>query len=295
MSAPASPDNSSFASERPPPRNRVFMQLRLIATDIDGTLLGSHEVVSKRTIQALRAADEAGVEVVAATGRSHWSAAPLLEPIGCVRWLLASNGATVFDLQAMEVVERYPIDRSVVGSVVATLETEFGSLGYSWETTDGVFQNEMFRAIRSQLFPSRKIARRSTAVFEPGADELVKLMVLHPTLADLPWLDAAAPHMPDVVNCATSGLGFIEFTAFEADKGLALAALCERLGVAQDQTVSFGDQSNDLGMLRWAGRGYAMANASAPAVDAASHRAPHHLDDGVAQVVEQLLADQQTG
>lgn len=267
------------------------MQMRLIATDIDGTLLGADQVVSQRTIAALRAADEAGVNVVAATGRSHWSAVPLLEPIGCVRWLLASNGATLFDLEAMEVVERFPIHRAVVETVVSSLEGEFGSLGYSWETTEGVFQNEMFRAIRSRLFPSRKIARRSNASFEAGGEDLVKLMVLHPDLADLEWLEAAGPHVPADVNVATSGLGFVEFTAPEADKGLALAALCDRLGVAQHDTVSFGDQSNDLGMLRWSGRGYAMANASAPAVDAASHRAPHHLDDGVAQIVEELLSD----
>ncbi len=270
------------------------MDLRLIATDIDGTLLGPDHAVTERTIEVLNAARDAGVEVVAATGRSHWSAAPILEPIGCVRWLLASNGATVFDLEAGEVVDRFPIDRSIAADVVSTLGSEFGDLGYSWETTEGVFQDEGFRAIRSSLFPSLKIAKRSTVEFTPGTDDLTKMMVLHPEMADMEWFEASAPHMPETVNFATSGLGFVELTSQHADKGLALAALCERLDIAQEQTVSFGDQTNDLGMLRWAGRGYAMANANDHAVEAASHRAPHHLDDGVALVVEGLLADRST-
>lgn len=261
-----------------------------MATDIDGTLLGPDHVVTQRTIDTLRAAHEAGVEVVAATGRSHWSAVPLLEPIGCVRWLLASNGATLFDLSTGQIVAQSLLDRAVVRGVVTQLSSEFTGLGYSWETAEGVFQDEAFRAIRSTAFPSQKIARRSTVEFEPGADDLAKMMVLHPTLADVAWLEAARPCIPSELSFATSGLRFVEITSALADKGIALAALCERLGIRSEDTVTFGDQLNDLGMLRWAGRGYAMANAHAEAVEAASHRAPHHADDGVAQVVEDLLA-----
>lgn len=269
----------------------IVVDLRLIATDIDGTLLGPDHRVTQRTIEALRAASDAGVEVVAATGRSHWSAVPLIEPIGCVRWLLASNGATLFDLSTGEIVEQSLLDGDTVRTVATTLNDEFVGLGYSWETSEGVFQDEAFRAIRSRTFPSQKIARRATVEFEPGADELAKMMVLHPTLADTAWFEASRPHIPTHLSFATSGLAFVEITSALADKGIALAALCDRLGVAQQHTVTFGDQVNDLGMLGWAGRGYAMANAHAEAAEVASHRAPHHLDDGVAQIVEQLLAD----
>lgn len=266
-----------------------MVELRLVATDIDGTLLGPDHVVTQRTIDTLRAADAAGVEIVAATGRSHWSAVPLIEPIGCVRWLLASNGATLFDLSTGQIVEQSLLARDTVRTVVSGLNSEFSGLGYSWETAAGVFQDESFRAIRSTAFPSQKIARRSTVEFEPGADDLAKMMILHPTLADSAWLEASRPHIPAELSFATSGLGFVEVTSALADKGIALAALCDRLGVAREHTITFGDQQNDLGMLRWAGRGYAMANAHGEAIAAASHRAPHHEDDGVAQIVEELI------
>lgn len=267
-----------------------MVDLRLIATDIDGTLLGPDHVVTQRTIDALRAAREEGIEVVAATGRSHWSAVPLIEPIGCVRWLLASNGATLFDLATGEIAQQSLLDRETVRDLVTTLNNEFDGLGYSWETSEGVFQDEAFRAIRSTTFPSQKIARRSTVEFDPGADDLAKMMVLHPTLADTPWLEASRPYIPPNLSFATSGLAFVEITSALADKGIALSALCDRLGVAREHTVTFGDQVNDLGMLGWAGRGYAMANAHVEAAEVASHSAPHHLDDGVAQIVEQLIA-----
>lgn len=265
------------------------MDLKLVATDIDGTLLGPDHVVTDRTISSLRAAHEAGVEIVAATGRSHWSAVPLLEPIGCVQWLVASNGATLYDLKAAEVVDRFPLERDVVRKTTSALDEEFGEVGYSWETTDGVFQDETFRSLRSIMFPSTKIAKRSTVEFQPGAEELTKLMMLHRTLSDHEWFEAAAPFIPAEQSFSTSGTGFVELTSPQADKGIALASLCTRLGVAQEDTVSFGDQANDLGMLRWAGRGYAMANASDVALETAPYRAPHHLDDGVAQTVDELV------
>ena len=267
------------------------MDLQLVATDIDGTLLGPDHVVTERTISSLQAAHNAGVEIVGATGRSHWSAIPLLKPIGCVRWLLASNGATLYDIESDEIVEQFPLDRDVVCQVVESLLSEFGELGFSWETSEGVFQDEKFRELRSVRFPSYKLAKRPTVEFRPADDDLTKLMMLHRTLGDREWFDRASPFIPPDQSFSTSGTGFVELTSPSADKGVALAALCERLGVSQSGTVSFGDQINDLGMLRWAGRGYAMENAADEAREAASHIAPHHLEDGVAQVVDGLLVE----
>lgn len=263
----------------------------MIVSDIDGTLLGPDHVVTDRTIAALQAAHEDGVIVVGATGRSHWSAKPLLEPIGCVRWLLASNGATLYDMETHEIVRQHPIERDLARNLIRDLHATFEGVGFSWETPEGVFQDENFRAIRSGAVPSTKLSRRKTIEFDVDAAEIIKMMVLHPELADIPWLEAVQPLVPDELSFSTSGIAFVEVTAPAADKGVALAALCEELGVHQESTVTFGDQSNDLGMLSWAGRGYAMGNAHERAVEAASHRAPHHLEDGVAQVVEQLLID----
>lgn len=271
------------------------MDLKLVATDIDGTLLGPDHAVTERTIRSLRNAHEAGVEIVAATGRSHWSAAPLLEPVGCIRWLLASNGATLYDMESAEVVRRSPLDRQVVLDVISSLNEEFGEVGYSWETDQGVFQDETFRALRSIKFPSTKIAKRSTVEFEPGAEDLTKIMMFHRSMSDVEWFDAAAPFIPEGQSFSTSGTGFVELTSPEADKGVALAALCADLGNAQEDTIAFGDQANDLGMLRWVGKGYAMANASAVAKEAAPYEAPHHLEDGVAQVVDQLVRGSSVG
>lgn len=266
------------------------MDLKLVATDIDGTLLGPDHVVTERTIISLQSANEAGVEIVAATGRSHWSAALLLEPVGCIRWLLASNGATLYDMEAAEIVRRSPLDRQVVVDVTAALDDAFGEVGYSWESNEGVFQDETFRALRSIKFPSMKISKRSTVEFVPGAEDLTKIMMLHRTLSDQEWFEAAMPFIPDNQSFSTSGTGFVELTSPEADKGIALAALCADLGISQASTAAFGDQANDLGMLRWAGRGYAMANASAVAKEAAPYEAPHHLEDGVAQIVDSLVS-----
>ena len=90
---------------------------------------------------------------------------------------------------------------------------------------------------------------------------MVKLMLAHHMLVTYDWLDALEPHIPFGLSASTSGATFVEITSGEADKGAALARLCARLGVDRSATVAFGDQSNDLGMLRWAGRSFAMDNA----------------------------------
>ena len=85
------------------------------------------------------------------------------------------------------------------------------------------------------------------------------------------------------------GADAAEIGPAEVDKRAGLSWLCEHLGVDQADTIAFGDEGNDLTMLAWVGTGYAMANAPADVQAVADHVAPHHLDDGVAQVLETLI------
>jgi len=103
------------------------------------------------------------------------------------------------------------------------------------------------------------------------------------------WLAAVEPHMPEGVSVSTSGAQFVEVTAIDATKAEALRQLCDQLGVDRAHTIAFGDHANDLAMLRWAGTGFAMANAAEHVLAEADAVAPHHAEHGVAQVIEALL------
>ena len=265
--------------------------VKLIATDLDGTLFGPDHEVSDVTAEALRAVAALGVEVVVATGRSHWSAVPRLEHLGCVRWLIGSNGATVYDFEAGDVVIRRPLGADAVRAVVEGVGKQFPSVGYAWESPDGVFHSDRFvrnRKATDRRFP---IVERPTYEFNIDGPEILKLMIAHDLLTEYDWLDAMAVHVPDGLSASTSGASFVEITAANANKGAALRLLCEQLGVDRAETIAFGDHSNDLAMLHWVGTGYAMANGAARLLDIADAVAPPNHEHGVAQVLTSLFLE----
>ena len=102
-------------------------------------------------------------------------------------------------------------------------------------------------------------------------------------------LQVLEPHVPDGVELTSSGYGLVEVTGDGVHKAHALAVLCRRLGIDAGEVVALGDNRNDSEMLRWAGRGVAMGNAVPAAVVAADEQTAHHMDDGVAIVIEDVL------
>ncbi len=265
--------------------------MKLLASDLDGTLLDADSKISSRTEQMLRQAAASGVEIVAATGRSYRTAVPLFEGLDMVRWLLCSNGATIYDAQQGEVVSHAVIESEAAQRILSTTNV-LDDLGFAWETPSGRFRDEPMTKMMNERFGTDLVIDYTNAPpITEMADELIKVLIFHRELDHDELLDRLAATLGDGMSVSSSGFAFIEITADGAEKGSALARLCNDLGVAQADTVAFGDQRNDLGMIDWAGRGYAMANAHPELLALTDLRAPHHAEDGVAQVVEQLLAD----
>lgn len=258
---------------------------RLVATDLDGTLLGRDSRLSERTIAALRRAEAAGMHLVAATGRSHRTALPLVAPAGVFAHAVCSNGAVAYDIAARRVVDATPIDDAVTDAVAATVTAGLPGAGLAWESQEGFGLDRTFAALRPD---TAAIARAHGAVSPRG---VVKVMVAHAELTHDALLDALRSLLDSEVTVETSGAGFVEITAAGVDKAYGLARLCERLDRTPDEVLAFGDQPNDEAMLRWAGRGVAMANAHPRVLAVADEQAGHHADDGVAEVLETLFPD----
>jgi Cof subfamily protein (haloacid dehalogenase superfamily) len=263
--------------------------IRLIATDLDGTLFAPDHEVSDETARALRRAADRGVEVVVATGRSHWSAVPRLEHLECIRWIICSNGATVYDMAAGEIVLRRELTDEQSVAVTGSVAEQFPGVGFAWESPDGVFHTDRWIANRRAAGGKFGVTERPTKELDLIAESILKLMVAHHELTEYAWLDAVAPHVPAELSVSTSGAAFVEVTAPEANKGDAIRLLCADLGVDRTETIAFGDHSNDLGMLTWAGTGYAMGDAGPRIREAADATAPSNADHGVAQVLDVLF------
>jgi Cof subfamily protein (haloacid dehalogenase superfamily) len=265
--------------------------LRLVATDLDGTVLRSDGSVSTRTTAALRAAEDSGVMVVVATGRPPRWMRPIADALGHTGIAVCSNGAVVYDLHTDQVLEHTAIARDVVLAVAAAVRAAVPDVTFAVETRDAGFGREASYPIADD------VDEESSGILVGSLDQLasgdvVKLLVRHNTLDPDGLLDAArevAGELAELTHSSVTGL--LEISASGVTKAATLARIADRNQISAEDVVAFGDMPNDLPMLAWAGRGYAMANAHPDVLAAAEHRAPSNDEDGVAQIVEKLLAE----
>lgn len=281
------------------------MQYRLIALDLDGTLLGSRKEISPRTRAALAAARERSITVVIATGRTPHSARLFSRLVGGGP-VICCNGAAILDESGAYIIQKgiplAPLRRVLeLGSQEGLLTevytprgiyldrplvhaaTYFGwvkgkqsGLRAAWNLAR-LWQVNKMRPVRSLIRwaeqPNRPPALKAMLFGEPERLE---------SLAGR--LHREAPGL----ELSSSGRGNLEITAAGVSKGSGLAALGARLKIPREAMIAIGDSENDLEMLRYAGLGVAMGNAS-ERVKAAADRVTATCDeDGVAVVVEEV-------
>jgi hydroxymethylpyrimidine pyrophosphatase-like HAD family hydrolase len=269
--------------------------VRLVATDLDGTLLRADGTISDRTRAAIRDADAAGVRVVAATGRGWRSAVPLLEQVPEVTTAVCSNGALIRDIAGETTTDAFAMDIDHVDAVIDAVRHVMPGAGLAWELVTGGFG---FDPAYDALRPDSAAARPELVAERPphrgadhrDADPVLKLLVRHPVLGEAAALQVLQPVVPDGVELTSSGYGLVEVTDHGVHKAHALSVLCDRLDISAAEVVALGDNRNDVEMLRWAGRGVAMGNALPAAAAVADAVTAHHMDDGVAIVIEGVLA-----
>lgn len=274
--------------------------MRLLATDLDGTLLQPDGTVSHRNAEALQAARAAGWFVVIATGRPPFMVTELATSLGdSVTHGVMANGSVVATLPDLTVIRSVQFDIEVAVAVVRRLRAIDPGFGFALATNAG-FAHEPGFAERLPA-PQQVPASPDALVSAKGATEAIKLMVFHhahrahelltvlpPLLAPLP-APLLAPLLGEGLSVTHMGADCVEVGPAGIDKGTGLRHLCEVLGVAAADVVAFGDEFNDHEMLRWAGLGVAMANANETTRSIADEVTAANIDDGVALVIERLL------
>ena len=260
--------------------------VRLVASDLDGTLLRPDETVSERTRAALAAARDARITVVLVSGRPPRSLGPIAERIGVGGIAICANGALVWDLDTGTMVDSSPLAAELAARLVRTLREAIPGVLFAVEL-EGCFGREAGW--------SDGLVAAPPAVLEADALELIrgpviKLLVRHP---NLPFAEVAERARAAVGNDAVAtwaGLRLVEISAAGVTKAFALERLCHRLGVAAGEVVAVGDMPNDLAMLAWAGTAVAVANAAKEVLDAADEVTAANTEDGVALLLERILA-----
>lgn len=264
---------------------------RLVAFDLDGTLLNAESQVSDRTRALL--AELAGPDgrladghLVVATGRAFASANPRLEGLDQIRWIICDNGASLHDRHRDELVA-HDVIGPAANEFVDEVRQRIPGVTIGWGSlADGFAWTPEFAGI----FGVDPSARQVIAHDDPLPSDLLKVLLAHPDHPGDELLQMMATVETQGLTVTTSGLSFVEVSAPGIDKSVRLAELCRRLEVDRSETAAFGDAMNDHDMLRWVGTGYAMANAS-PQIKAVADAVTERTndDDGVAHTLETIF------
>ena len=259
--------------------------LKLVATDLDGTLLHTDGTVTERTRATLTAVEALGVTVVFVTGRPVRWMEPLWEHVGDHGLAVCSNGGIVYDVAARGVRSARPIPPEVGLQVAGLLREAMPGTAFAVEGTTGFGKEPAFLP-RNEPPPGTQVGPLE-AIF---GDATVKLLARHEERDPEEFWAEAESLVGHLVTTTWSSVGaLVEISGPGVTKASTLALLCEELGVSPDEVVAFGDMPNDLAMLQWAGTSYAMANAHPSVLALADRQAPSHEDDGVAAVLEELF------
>ncbi len=230
------------------------LQPRLVAVDLDGTLVPQSAGIDPEVVRAVSDLQERGAIVVAATGRSLSTTAPVARAAGMHEWAVVSNGAVIGTIDPERVVESRTFDATELLAALVPLipegtfavERPDGTFWSSRHFVDGGVATEIFEAPLAELAaqPVVRVIARSDAHLDAGLGYVAEHLGMHSIsfgVTDVAWLD----------------LGILGVT-----KATGLQTLCDRLGIAPAEVVAIGDSMNDIEMLDWAGFAVAMGHAS---------------------------------
>ncbi len=263
----------------------------LVALDVDGTIVDHDLGLTDRVRDAVRAVAAAGHHVVIATGRSLVSTRPVLDALGLVSgYVVCSNGAVTErigpDLPGgHEQVDVVTFDPS---AALELLRAELPDAAFAVEVADG-------GVLVAGSFPEGELSGgpgglRPVEFAELAGLAATRVVVRSPEHTPQDFLELVGRVGLAGVNYAVGWTAWLDLAPQGVTKASALELVRERLGVAPEATLAVGDGRNDVEMLRWAARGVAMGQGPAEVLAAAGEVAASVDDDGLADVLEGLLA-----
>jgi Cof subfamily protein (haloacid dehalogenase superfamily) len=265
--------------------------VRMIALDLDDTLLRSDLTISYRTRTAIKKAEAAGITVVLASGRIWEAMLPFVRFLGMHKrtgYLVCSNGTTIVESKSGKVVYEVCLPVEPALTAFNLLEAEGfavqlyeGGILYVSRTNEFTEYDKKLTGLQQIVAPDFRDMIRAGChkLLIPGDPMLLK-----------PLESLLATYLDKELTLFTSKPYFLEILPHETDKGTALSIVAEKLGIERETIMAIGDSMNDASMLEWAGIGVAMLNGDAR-IKALADKVTKSSndDDGVAEIIEQVL------
>ena len=262
--------------------------IRLIATDIDGTLVKeSTSKIYPELLQAIRSFTDGGNYFCVASGRQYYSIEHMFDKVSDRIIYLAENGAHVRYRDENILVKK--MRREYVEGIMKQLRPYYGQCETVVSTVDGSLletKNQEFLSFFEKGY--RNKYRIVEDVLEEKTDILKIAIYQKDSIRDL-GESTLIPAWQDKVKTCMAGEEWVDFMDASVDKGNALGVIQQYLGVSREETMAFGDNDNDIGLLQAAAESYAVENARETVKAQAKYICPSYQEKGVYQVIKQLI------
>lgn len=287
---------------------------KLVAIDLDGTLLNSYGEVSNKNKETLKKAIEKGVEIVLSSGRPIMSVKNLANEIGCNNYMICGNGAITYDIQNEEIIFNRFLEKSKVLQIIKICEQN--SIFYNVYTKDTILTkslnyNILFYHQENATKPEDKKTRITIIqdieeyIKNRKEEDYLKITICDndkiifssiirklKTIKDVDILDVA--HMSrKIIKDGTENVSieyfYTEITNTNVDKWQAIKNLIEKLQIKREEVIAIGDNINDAQMVKEAGLGVIMQNAAPYIKEMADVIVKDNNNDGVAQTIENYI------
>ena len=265
------------------------MRFRLVASDVDGTLLRSDETLSPRNLAAVNRVVERSLFVIA-TGRPPRVTHPIAEMLGHHGVAVCSNGAVTMDLRDESIVDTHFLTPEHAAAATDAIRRILPDVGFAIDALDGFGHEPPYQPV-FDIGRKVRIAPLSELIRTP----CLKILFRHPSMDGdvLRALVEAVGEHGTITYGSTAGVPqsrtLIEVMAHGVSKAAALQRICDHHDIAVEDTIAFGDMPNDIEMLAWAGHGVAMGNGHVDTKAVADEITLTNDEDGVAVVLEREL------
>ena len=265
---------------------------KLIALDIDGTLLNTEKKITENVFNSIQEAKKSGAKVVLSTGRPLPGVTPLLKELNLTDdgdYVICFNGAVVQEVKSEKVISNIEMsydDFKTIYKVVKELDTK-------------VHINTPTNVITPHEVPSKYTVHEATLnqipVVYKSEDDIneditfCKIMIIDEPEKLEEVLNVLPKELYDNYTVVRSAPFFLEFLNKKANKGTALQSLCENIGIDVEHTIAVGDEENDQHMIHLAGLGVAMGNARDSIKDIANYITKSNNEHGVAHVIDKFI------
>ena len=265
------------------------MTTKLLALDLDGTLLRDDLTISSRNKEAIKKVRAKGVEVVIATGRPNSAAVKYIKELELDSYLITYNGALIKDIKKDKIIKHSPVELEI-----------------SYEILDYVKANDLYLNIylKDQIFCNKDCEERQYYKELMGVEPIIvednlekifdqestKLLIIEKNLEETEKIfNNLSEKYSDRLKFKRSIIDCIDIMDKSVSKGNALKVLVDLLGLNSEQLTAIGDRNNDLEMIEYAGVGVAVSSGEKILKDAADYITVSNNEDGVAEYIEKFI------